>query len=393
MPPVGGAPGERRTLASTCAAHFVHDGIGDAIYVLLPVWAQTFGLGYAEVGTLRMAYSGGLALLQMPAGMLAERAGERGLLAAGSVLAGIAFGLLAAAQGYAALACLILLTGVGASVQHPIASTLISRAYPPGGRRAALGVYNFFGDVGKMSVSVAMGLSILAIGWRGSVTLYGVLVAAVGLAMLITLAGSLSRARTASNAAALGWGFTDARGFALLSTIQLIDSACRTGFLTFLPFLLIGKGASVASIGFALALVFIGGAGGKLACGLIAERVGVLRTVVITELATGLLIAAMVFVPLGVAMMLLIPLGIALNGTSSVLYGTVADFVRDDRQSRSYGLFYALGSAAGATAPLIFGLLGDAVGLSATLLSVAALATVTVPLASALAPHLEQKRF
>jgi len=54
----------------------------------------------------------------------------------------------------------------------------------------------------------------------------------------------------------------------LLSAIQLIDSACRTGFLTFFPFLLIAKGASVASIGFGLSLVFVGGAAGKLVCGL-----------------------------------------------------------------------------------------------------------------------------
>ena len=55
-------------------------------------------------------------------------------------------------------------------------------------------------------------------------------------------------------------------------------------------------------------------------------------------------------------MLLLVPVGVALNGTSSVLYGTVAEFVRDDRQSRSFGLFYTLGSAAGAIAPLVFGL-------------------------------------
>jgi len=55
------------------------------------------------------------------------------------------------------------------------------------------------------------------------------------------------------------------------------------------------------------------------------ERVGILRTVILTELATGALIAAMVLVPLGWAMVLLIPVGVALNGTSSVLYGTVAE--------------------------------------------------------------------
>ena len=125
----------------------------------------------------------------------------------------------------------------------------------------------------------------------------------------------------------------------------------------------------MASVGFALALVFIGGAAGKLVCGLIAERVGILRTVILTELATGALIAALVAAPLAWAMLLLIPVGVALNGTSSVLYGTVAEFVRDDRQSRSFGLFYTLGSAAGAVAPLVFGLLSDFAGVPMALLA------------------------
>ena len=246
-------------------------------------------------------------------------------------------------------------------MQHPIASTLISRAYAVASRRAALGVYNFVGDVGKMVVAAAMGLGIVAIGWRSSVVLYGLIVVGVGLLTLVALASlaeTTPRARSqAAPAPAPGWGFTDPTGFALLGAIQLIDSACRTGFLTFFPFLLIAKGASVASIGFGLSLVFVGGAAGKLVCGLIAERVGILRTVILTELATGALIAAVVLAPLGWAMLLLMPVGVALNGTSSVLYGTVAEFVRDDRQSRSYGLFYTLGSAAGATAPFVFGLL------------------------------------
>ena len=148
----------------TCTAHFVHDGIADAFYVLLPIWAQAFGLSYVQVGTLRMAYSAAMALLQLPAGMLAERVGERALLAAGSVLAGVAFALLATSQSYVALGALILLAGVGSAVQHPIASTLISRVYAPASRRAALGVYNFVGDVGKMTVAAAMGLGVMAIG-------------------------------------------------------------------------------------------------------------------------------------------------------------------------------------------------------------------------------------
>jgi MFS-type transporter involved in bile tolerance (Atg22 family) len=90
-------------------------------------------------------------------------------------------------------------------------------------------------------------------------------------------------------------------------------------------------------------------------------------------------------------MALLMPLGVALNGTSSVLYGTVAEFVRDDRQSRSYGLFYALGSAAGATAPLAFGLISDIAGVPVSLCIVALLAVATVPLALQLDSHIGKR--
>jgi len=51
-------------------------------------------------------------------------------------------------------------------------------------------------------------------------------------------------------------------------------------------------------VGFALAIVFAGGAAGKLVCGLVAERFGILRTVILTELATGMLIILIVALPL-----------------------------------------------------------------------------------------------
>jgi MFS family permease len=91
-------------------------------------------------------------------------------------------------------------------------------------------------------------------------------------------------------------------------------------------------------------------------------------------------------------MILLVPVGIALNGTSSVLYGTVAEFVRDDRQSRSYGLFYTLGSAAGATAPLVFGVVSDLAGVPPALMAIALLALTTIPVALLLGPHIAAAR-
>jgi MFS family permease len=81
-------------------------------------------------------------------------------------------------------------------------------------------------------------------------------------------------------------------------------------------------------------------------------------------------------------------LGIGLNGTSSVLYGTVAEFVHPERQARAFGLFYTLGSASGGLSPLAFGAISDGVGVPLALVLLAALVLTTLPLSLLLNPHL-----
>jgi MFS-type transporter involved in bile tolerance (Atg22 family) len=73
-------------------------------------------------------------------------------------------------------------------------------------------------------------------------------------------------------------------------------------------------------------------------------------------------------------------LGAALNGTSSVLYATVAEFVDPNRHSRSFGLFYTIGMASGAVSPIIFGVVSDLAGVSMALAIIGISALLTVPL-------------
>ncbi len=49
----------RATLGTCGAAHFLHDGFSDVLYVLLPLWAQEFGLSLTQVGLLTSLYTGG----------------------------------------------------------------------------------------------------------------------------------------------------------------------------------------------------------------------------------------------------------------------------------------------------------------------------------------------
>ena len=377
----------RAVLATCGGAHFLHDGFSDALYVLMPIWAAGFGLSMAQVGILKSVYAGALAAFQLPAGLLSERYGERNLLWAGTALAGLAYVAIAGSGGFVMLAAVLVVAGLASGVQHPLASALVARAYGEGRRRAALGIYNFTGDLGKVAVPATVGLLVVAIGWRGAAVSYGAFGILAAFAIFLALkrldiGAAASRAET--SAAPRGWGIQNRRGFAALSGIGMIDSATRYGFLTFLPFLLVERGAGVATIGFALALTFAGGAAGKLVCGLIAERMGVIRVAVLTELATGAGILCLPLLELPAILALLPVLGVALNGTSSVLYGTVADFVDGARQSRAYGLFYTFGIGAGAISPTVFGLLSDHAGVAAALTGLALLAWSTLPLCYAL---------
>jgi MFS transporter, FSR family, fosmidomycin resistance protein len=374
----------RRALAIAGGAHALHDGYSDLISLMLPIWQAEFALAYGQVGMLRTLFSGTMAGFQIPAASIAERFGLVVVLAAGTALAGAGYCLAGLSGGLISLIVALAIAGLGASTQHPLASTLVARHFSGARTTAALGTYNFTGDLGKMTVPAVVALLIALGPWRVALTVVG-LVGLVAAIAIFTFASRLPGGTAAPKAASADATDAGGRGgFALLLAIGVVDTATRNGFLTFLPFLLIGKGASVAAVGLALTAVFAGGACGKLVCAVVGARIGVFATVLLTETLTAVLILALMPLPLWASYLLLPVIGIALNGTSSVLYGSVPRLVSADRRTRAFSIFYTGTIGAGALAPTVYGLLGDAIGLSAALVVVATVVLITLPLAVAL---------
>jgi FSR family fosmidomycin resistance protein-like MFS transporter len=226
--------------------------------------------------------------------------------------------------------------------------------------------------------------------WRSAIGLIGLAGLAVAAAVLLLLLRGMGGSRAPSKPVPRAANDVPRRklGFPLLLTIGVLDSGTRMGFLAFLPFILRGKGGTAPMIGLVLTLVFAGGAAGKLACGVLGAKFGVLRTVLLTEFATAAGIVLLDPLPLNAALASLVLIGIALNGTSSVLYGTVPELVPPDRQERAFSLFYTGTIGGGAIAPVIYGLVGDAIGSAQAILAVAGVCLLTLPLAVALAPSL-----
>ena len=373
----------RRTLLVAGLAHALHDGYTDLIYVLLPVWQAEFGLDYAVLALLRGLYAGSMACLQLPAGQLAARWGGRVVLALGTALAALGYVLAGFSGGLLGLCAALALAGAGSSTQHPIASAAVSRAYGAQAR-GPLGTYNFAGDLGKAAIPAGTSLLLTIMPWRHSLWILAAAGFAVAAAVALLLPAS-PRPLAGGNGKAPGKG---RGGFPLLFAIGMLDTGVRMGLLTFLPFLLQAKGATLPTVGVALALVFIGGAAGKFTCGWLGGRVGALWTVLLTEGGTAAAILLLLALPLTPALVLLPFLGVMLNGTSSVLYGTVPDLAAPERTEHAFALFYTGVIGAGAIAPVLYGLLGDAVGANWATAATAVTALATFPLALALAPRL-----
>jgi len=389
--------GIRRVLSTCSVLHVIHDGMGNMIYVLLPVLAQQFGLSLTQVGMIKGAQSAATALLQIPVGLLSERVGERALLASGTIMAGLAFGLLAFCSSFFALLVVMFLAGVGLAVQHPLCSSLISRAYRDNGRRGALGTYNFAGDVGKFLIAGSASLLIAAgIAWQApavGIGLIAIVAAIVFILILrrIDIGGRPRAAKSSGNIISAGWGIIDRRGFVALCLFGIIDNSTRAAILTFVTFLMIDKGITEGWAVQAIPAVIAGGMAGKLACGFIADKIGVIRTVILTELATAVGIVLILVLP-GIAAFVVLPvLGVALNGTSSVLYGTIGDLVEAEKQSRVFALFYTLTAISTVIAPLGFGVIGDWIGVHTAILISGCTLLLTIPLSIILGPAVVRK--
>ena len=92
------------------------------------------------------------------------------------------------------LVAALLVGGLGASTQHPLASSLVARAFSGPRSLKALGTYNFAGDIGKMTLPAAASLLLVLMPWREALAMLG------GIGVLAALAIFLLTPRFARRA-------------------------------------------------------------------------------------------------------------------------------------------------------------------------------------------------
>ena len=373
-------PQARRTLVFASATHVWSD-MFFALFVPLLVLIRTdMELSFTQVGLLRSAYSGASAVLQVPSGFLAERLGEFWLLIGGNIWVAAGLVGMALMPDYLRLLALMVLGGLGGGTQHPLASSMVSRAYDDRARSTAVGTVNFAGDLGKLAAPIMALLIAGQHGWRATLRLAGV----AGIAFMVLSAFArrgvdIGRPAPTRRDADDGSNAARMKGFVTLSGVGFLDSTTRGAALTFVPFVLDEKGMSTEQIFGMLILLLAGGAIGKFVCGWLSDRYGAVSLIWSTKGLTALLLVLTLASPPIAVAPLMVVLGIGLNGTSSVLYAAVADLVPQGRRARLYGFFYTTNEAGTTLGPLFYGIVADVLRLRATMVIMGLVTLLILP--------------
>jgi len=384
----------RRVLLFGSTTHILSDLFFALLIPLLPTIKNDLQLSYTEIGMLRSAFSGASAVLQIPAGFLAEHIGEFWMLLGGNAWVSIGLIGMAVMPGFWSLISMTIIGGLGGGTQHPLASSMVSRAYESSGRSSAVGTVNFAGDLGKM-LAPASAAGLLLFGtWRTALWVVG----AIGLFFMaagIPLKSKLDLGKplqqVSSSITEQNGSASKLSGFIVLTVIGILDNAVRNGALILFPFILIERGMTEGQITLMLFLLFAGGAAGKYVCGWLDERVGTIPLIWLTKGMTAALILSTLIAPAISLWPLALILGVGLNGTSSVLYATVAKFIPAQRRARYYGYFYTTNEIGTVGAPLAYGLIADQMGLRTSILIMGVVTSLILPASLALSKHLKEE--
>ena len=384
----------RRVLLFGSTTHILSDLFFALLIPLLPTIKNDLQLSYTEIGMLRSAFSGASAVLQIPAGFLAEHVGEFWMLLGGNAWVSIGLIGMAVMPGFWSLISMTIIGGLGGGTQHPLASSMVSRAYESSGRSSAVGTVNFAGDLGKM-LAPASAAGLLLFGtWRTALWVVG----AIGLFFMaagIPLKSKLDLGKplqqVSSSITEQNGSASKLSGFIVLTVIGILDNAVRNGALILFPFILIERGMTEGQITLMLFLLFAGGAAGKYVCGWLDERVGTIPLIWLTKGMTAALIISTLIAPAISLWPLAVILGVGLNGTSSVLYATVAKFIPAQRRARYYGYFYTTNEIGTVGAPLAYGLIADQMGLRTSILIMGVVTSLILPASLALSKHLKEE--
>lgn len=259
------------------AGHFFSDFYANFLPALLPVVIVKLGLSLTVSGMLVMAYSVIASVLQPISGYIIDRRGYSWLILITTPVSAVFICLAGLAGSKSALFLCVGLAGLGSSVFHPLAASLMTKVVTDKTRGTAMSVFIFGGNVG-FAIAPAVIMYLLSTG--GTASLPWMMIPGLAVTGACYLAGlhkfKLSRTVTSSreqdSRQEISW--YKSRGLILLNIVMALRSWMQVALPTFLPLALIRAGQPPVVAASMLTVFLLSGAGGSLVGGWLGDRFG-----------------------------------------------------------------------------------------------------------------------
>jgi FSR family fosmidomycin resistance protein-like MFS transporter len=354
---------DRQAMARLSLGHLAVDFTSGSVPALLPFFAVKFDLSYTQTALLMLAVLVSSSLVQPLFGLWSDRRGATWLLPVGVGVAGLGIAGSSVAPTYALVALLVFVAGIGIAAYHPEGAKFA--AFASGRRRASgMSYFNIGGNAGYALAPIVLTPLVLWLGLVGGL-LATIPVFAVA-AVLLRALPALARLTPAPSGPREHAGEDDVRAMSVLSVVIVLRGIAWFALLTFVPLWVVSRGGTEGEGGRELALMLVSGAIGTLVLGPVADRIGLRRTLLVTQAAIPLLIVAFVAVggvPGTIALMLV---GLCVVGTFGVTM-VLSQLYLPRHVGVASGLSVGLAMGLGGVAAVVLGAVADAVDLQTAL--------------------------
>jgi FSR family fosmidomycin resistance protein-like MFS transporter len=359
---------DRGAMATLSGGHLAVDFASGAVPALLPFFVLEFDLSYTATAVLMLAVLVSSSLVQPLFGLLSDRRGAMWLLPGGIALGGLGTGLAAVAPRYELVVVLVFAAGIGIAAYHPEGAKFA--AYASGRKRASgMSYFNIGGNTGYALGPIVVTPLVLWLGLTGGlVAMAPVLVVAAVMLHSLARLEPLVPERSARSAAT---GVDDVGAMTILALVIALRSVAWFGLLTFVPLWVIEGGGTEGEGNRTLSLMLLAGAAGTLLLGPVADRIGLRRTMLVTQVALPFLIVAFVAVGGVVGNVALMLVGLCVVGTFGVTM-VLSQLYLPRHVGMASGLSVGLAMGLGGIAAVALGAIADAVDLETALYVAAA---------------------
>ena len=360
---------DRSAMATLSGGHLAVDFSSGAVPALLPFFVLEFDLSYTATAALMLAVLVSSSLVQPLFGLLSDRRGAIWLLPAGVAVGGLGTGLAAVAPRYELVLLLVFVAGIGIAAFHPEGAKFA--AYASGHKRASgMSYFNIGGNTGYALGPIVVTPLVLWLGLTGGLlAMLPVLVAAV---VLLRSLHGIEGLAPETEAHERSSAVDDVGAMTLLGVVIALRSVAWFGLLTFVPLWVVENGGTEGEGNRMLSLMLVAGAAGTLLLGPVADRVGLRRTLLLTQTALPFLVVAFVAVGGVLGTVALMLVGLCVVGTFGVTM-VLSQLYLPRHVGMASGLSVGLAMGLGGIAAVALGAVADAVDLE-TALFVAAVA-------------------